>query len=150
MQRPLCLVLLCALGCSGTTPTQKSQEQSSQNKQEADPSAALKAVREKGLAKARAGSWTIPDTTFDVRKTDSLVSPFVGEISFTGSAQDPKYTDPLEREIRMEYAYQNGAWVLSKVHWRPTTPNAKWLVSTPPISSNSLVTWKELVDAFTP
>lgn len=79
------------------------------------------------------------------------MSPYVGEISFTGSAQDPKYTEPLEREVRMEYAYQSGKWVLSKVHWRPTTGNAKWIVTTPPVSAeNSLSSFKELVDAFTP
>jgi len=56
----------------------------------------------------------IEDVSFDVRKTDSLTSPFVGTIQWV---EKPKRLDS-SFEFRMNLAYQENQWILKEVQWR--------------------------------
>jgi hypothetical protein len=59
---------------------------------------------------------------YDIRKTDSIVSPLVGQIEYTEITQS---TDNPSRGLiwqgwshRFTLAYQSSQWVLTKVEWK--------------------------------
>ncbi|AYB38217.1 hypothetical protein [Brevibacillus laterosporus] len=68
------------------------------------------------------------DLAYDVRKTDSLVSPYIGTISFTLNPQSTdifntkdeaaKDTNFIDKDSyvphRLTYAFQNNNWILKK------------------------------------
>lgn len=97
----------------------------------------------------------VTDLTFDVQKTDSLVSPFTAHIDFTScvastgwltkaQAQAEDVGNRIEKvetyDVRAEYAYQDGKWVRTsllekgnddlgrKIGWKkPFLPMYRWV-----------------------
>ena len=95
------LFLLCTMGCNSGEPAGGKANTPSPPKAGPDPAELLKAVRDKGVEKSRAGGWSISNVQHDARKSDSLVAPYTGEITFSGEFVD-KDKDTVGREIRLE------------------------------------------------
>ena len=129
----LVFAVFVGLGCSNATDTKSSggnKEKKDTNsvvgdkeKKESDPVALLKQVFADGKRKAASTVWTLGDPEHDVRKTDSLVSPYIGVI-----ALQAKYMSSSEvvRVIKLEYAFQDDRWVQKKAEFKALTPGAVW------------------------
>ena len=77
----------------------------------------------------------IEDVAFDVRKTDSLTSPFVGTI---GWVEKNRSLDGSS-EFRMSLAYQENLWNLKAVQWRMIFNEVQGRPA-------SVGEWKDLID----
>jgi hypothetical protein len=117
MRKNLCLLLVVTLAFTAGCDRLKGD----------DPVAKLKshaACLEKHLREQEskeANPRMIEDVSFDVRKTDSLTSPFMGFIQW---AEKDKSVDSCH-EFKMVLAYQENQWVLKEVQWR-TASNREW------------------------
>lgn len=84
---------------------------------------------EKTTSKWRKSTVRITDVLYDVRKTDSLVSPLVGHVAFTLTAETSELADtkdlaqtakpdakslPRRYQVRLTYGWQNGVWKFSR------------------------------------
>jgi hypothetical protein len=58
-------------------------------------------------------TYDITDVSFDVKKTDSLVSPIVGVINFT--TIDLYRGRPVELDMQMTFNWQEGRWKFSRL-----------------------------------
>lgn len=147
---------------SKTPPVQESKTSTAQQDDPSapatvDPVASMKALidaHEKAVAQAVPvvysddhKKWTklrmrMENIEFDVKKSDSLVSPFVGEVSFDASLQHTDFFDTEEEAAtsatfshvpeptlcRVMYAFQDGKWetkkrtYFSSEKWRDARP----------------------------
>ena len=91
----LLAVILCAVsGCSRSNPVAELQQ---------------------AIEKYRAISKTARDFQFDVRKTDSVVSPYVGTIDYTLDWNNEE-GKPIGRvKCAASFAYQQGKWIAKNV-----------------------------------
>jgi hypothetical protein len=117
-------VLVYLVGCQKTQPIRQ-ESKASKSSSEADPVAMFKSlVPESPITFDIPGSerarWVLKDFSYDVKKTDSLVSPVVGEILFTYEMTGfGEYAKTVNREgkvlysgkMRLHYSFQNGHWV---------------------------------------
>ncbi len=134
MRRNLCLLLVVTLaftaGCDrlkGDDPAAKLKSNAAAgsastvpvNKDD-DPVAKLKShavCLEKHLREEKSHATkadVIKDVSFDVRKTDSLVSPFVGTIRWVRT--DGFLESDFEYEMTL--AYQENQWILKEIQFR--------------------------------
>jgi len=60
----------------------------------------------------------VSDVSYDVQKTDSLVSPYAGYIEYTVIARFGS-GDPHEGDERIELVYQENRWVVKRHLYRP-------------------------------
>jgi hypothetical protein len=92
------------VGCST-----KSEERLAVAKLESLAANARRAIdQEKVTDKKSAGGL---DVAYDVSKTDSVTSPYVGTITVQG--KDPRFV--ASGQITFYYAYQQGEWVFQKI-----------------------------------
>lgn len=75
--------------------------------------AVLRRSIEEGAAKEKDG-WLVGGIRYDIRRTDSLVSPFEGTIEYTQT-----YSVGGSWERRLTAEYQRGRWVLVRFQYRP-------------------------------
>lgn len=87
----------------------------------------------------------VDNLEYDVRKTDSLVSPFIGIVTFevfveqtsfykskdeAESAEDfqiETYASKIQEMSRVTYAFQEAGWVIKKYEvWQKGLPNSTW------------------------
>ena len=120
-------VLVTIAGCSQTSPTQTPAATSAPTKPE--PVAALKEVvdavqrdgatinvRDRGQFR-----FVASDVTYDVQKSDSLVSPYTGTVSFISQDAIPS-SSKSEKDIHFrmtaKLAQQDGRWIVKDVERR--------------------------------
>lgn len=100
------LALLLIVGCAtpvSTTTTTKTE----------DPVQSFQRQVSQGKDRAEAIGWAITSQSIDVRKTDSLVSPHEGILSFTALKKSrdlnkPKHDD--EFNIKLRFSISVGKW----------------------------------------
>jgi hypothetical protein len=76
----------------------------------------------------------VAGVAYDVKKTDSLISPFLGFVTYISSHTDSNSAIKTERKV--ELAYQDNHWVVNKVSFRGTTPgiSGEWIEAPSPVS----------------
>lgn len=62
---------------------------------------------------------------FDVQKTDSLISPFTGDIHASGTWDTKSELGTLPVELTFLFAYQDGVWVPRSGSFRGTFPSGQ-------------------------
>src|SRR5262249_8248936 len=94
--------------------------------QGSDPVAAFRPIvsalpKQGQMGKGKYSSrYDISDIAFDVKKTDSLMTPIVGFIAFTGSGVlsgvgRPPTPVPFSWRYRLEFAWINNRWVFNRL-----------------------------------
>src|SRR5438105_2812679 len=111
-------------GCGDTSA--KAVRTSSSPQKEADPVALLKEVFADGKKRAEAGIWSLTRSNLDVKKTDSLVSPYSGVITFQSSYTSTSTKEDVRHHIKLEYTFQEGRWVQTSAEFKAETPGAVW------------------------
>ena len=89
------------------------------NRPEAKLQGQIEALRRSVLANQKSADddELVGPIKYDIRKTDSLVSPLEGEIDYTVTYKT--MYGQTWRERRLTFAYQRGAWVLVRVQNKP-------------------------------
>ena len=124
MRKNLCLLLVVTLaftaGCDrlkGDSPIAKLNGDDPVAKLKSHAVCLEKHLREENLRNEKLYAIkadVIKDVSFDVRKTDSLVSPFVGTIRWVATSSHVGG----DFEYEMTLVYQENQWVLKEVQWR--------------------------------
>src|SRR3954463_10318581 len=105
MLRGILIASRCAtlLGCSatiepGTTPRTTNP----------DPVASFKRIVEDGFERAHARYNYLSEPSYDVRRTESLVSPYTATLTLRGFAGEYG-----EASYQFDYAFQDNQWILN-------------------------------------
>lgn len=119
-------ILAISLGCEKLAPRTGSTAPSvaATSAPASDPLGEFKVISRDFVAKAiaqqnsdfatagSASGYTVnSDVSFDVQKTDSLISPFTADINATGEWNTDSSLGKLPVKIRYLFAYQDGKWV---------------------------------------
>ncbi len=101
-KRVFLAVVVCLItGCGKSNPAPPS----------ADPVAEFKAIVSRFMAKE-----TVSDTSYDVTKTDSLVSPLQGTFRYSYIGQNRRgHSEPGVAYWQAAFTYQDKQWALQRV-----------------------------------
>jgi len=108
------VVVMCGCGKTPTSAPGKRQDPVTQS----DPVAEFKALIRKNAQRLEwksgfADSHAIDPSSLaiDVRRTESLVSPFEGDIEFTEVTRYSEGSAPKPQRLKVRFLYQDGKWV---------------------------------------
>ena len=106
------LAVLISGGCSGSPSTSPDKG--------VDPVSSLRSQVAKGKDRVIRKGWTLTEPVVDVRKTDSLVSPYEGSATFRASgyriSQDS--TDTYKMNVKLVFSCQNERWSVKAAQYQ--------------------------------
>ncbi len=106
-----------------------------------------------------ANFYSLSNVEYDVNKTDSLVSPFVGNIIFDHNTDSKTFIEKTQAEssevrslcdyhytikYRADYAFQEGRWVNTKLRYKDLKHDTDWKINSSSLTDH----WPELDKAL--
>lgn len=106
------LALLVLAGCGTTVPTTNTIKTD-------DPIDSFRRHVSKGTERAEAKGWSIGNASMDVRKTDSLISPHEGILSFHAARKSVSEKTRGQDEYNFKFRFSNsdGKWQLASAQY---------------------------------